>query len=111
MYVCLSVTVSVCSIPTSPDVIAAIIVIMYVIWVVKPCGLMVDTSVSDEHTASVFRTEERWCPLQVYTALQPKKTIIDFLLYACLSVGLFCIYLLKPVSLSAVVVKNKVFSR
>jgi hypothetical protein len=39
------------------EVHTAVKILMWVFWVVMSCGLQVDTSVLDEHTACIFRAE------------------------------------------------------
>jgi hypothetical protein len=48
------------------EILTAAKMTMLVFWVVTPCGLLVDTNVSEEHTAPTFRAD---IYLQVYMAL------------------------------------------
>jgi hypothetical protein len=44
------------------DVLTAVKTSVLAFWVTTPYGLVVDTSVLEEHTASIFRTEVYFSP-------------------------------------------------
>jgi hypothetical protein len=63
------------------EVLMVVKIMMMVFWVVTPCGLVGGTSVSEEHTASIFISEDVGSMLlqnadtylQVHQASQPKR--------------------------------------
>jgi hypothetical protein len=55
------------------EVLKAAKMLMLVIWVVPPCGFVVKTNVSEEHTATSFRAKYGGRKSQVHTTLPHRR--------------------------------------